>query len=146
MKKTKIIATLGPATFAREKIKDLLISGINVVRINMSHEISDSLLQDVIKWVRNEARDLSTSVAILFDICGPKIRVGRLHDASIDVKEGNTYTLGYTDCDISINMPLSFASLHLDGNVKVDDGNISFQIKINSILIKYCCPTCYFIN
>ena len=58
MRKTKIIATLGPSTFNKEKICELLEVGMNVVRINMSHEVEKSLLEDVINWIRNEAKNL----------------------------------------------------------------------------------------
>ena len=81
MKKTKIIATLGPATFTPDKIRQLMKAGMNVVRINMSHEIEPRLLEDVVNWIRDEGKSLDKSVAILFDLCGPKIRVGNLQGA-----------------------------------------------------------------
>ena len=90
MKKTKIIATLGPATFTKNKIRQLMKAGMNVVRINMSHEIEPGLLEDVVQWIRDEEKSLDKSVAILFDLCGPKIRVGNLQGAkSIEIQEGN---------------------------------------------------------
>ena len=49
MKKTKIIATLGPASFTKKMIRNLIISGMDVARINMSHEIEKDLLQNVIR-------------------------------------------------------------------------------------------------
>ena len=129
MKKTKIIATLGPSTFTREKIKELLLSGVNVVRFNMSHEIDEELLEKIVGWVRKEASNLEFTVAILFDICGPKIRVGKLSDSFIEIKEGNAYSLGLDDCDIPLSIPIEFSSLSLEANVKIDDGNVSFQIQ-----------------
>ncbi len=129
MKKTKIIASLGPATFSKDKICQLLKAGMNVVRINMSHEIEPGLLEDVVQWIRDEGNSLDISVAILFDLCGPKIRVGNLQGAqSIEIQEGNKYSIGYKDCDISLNSPLSFSTKSKDALVKIDDGRLSFQI------------------
>ena len=129
MKKTKIIATLGPATLSKEKIAQLLKAGMNVVRINMSHKVESELLQDAINWIRMEAQNLNISVAILFDLGGPKIRVGNLQGIpSINIVKGNKYSIGYEGCDIPLNIPLSFTHKTQNGLVKVDDGNLSFQI------------------
>ena len=129
MKKTKIIATLGPVTFTQDKIRQLMKAGMNVVRINMSHEIEPGLLEDVVHWIRDEGKSLDKSIAILFDLCGPKIRVGNLQGAlSIEIQEGNKYSIGYEGCDIPLNIPLSFSTKSKDGLVKVDDGSLSFQI------------------
>ena len=111
MKKTKIIATLGPETFSPDKIRQLMKAGMNVVRINMSHEIEPGLLEDVVHWIRDEGKSLVKSAAILFDLCGPKIRVGNLQGAlSIEIHEGKKYSIGYEGCDIPLNIPLSFTT------------------------------------
>ena len=108
MKKTKIIATLGPATFTPDKICQLMKAGMNVVRINMSHEIEPGLLEDVVHWIRDEGKSLDQSVAILFDLCGQKIRVGNLQGAkSIEIQKGNKYSIGYEGYDIPLNIILS---------------------------------------
>jgi len=129
MKKTKIIATLGPETFTPDKIRQLMKAGMNVVRINMSHEIEPGLLEDVVHWIRDEGKSLDKSAAILFYLCGPKIRVGNLQGVlSIEIQKGNKYSIGYEGCDIPLNIPLSFSTQSKDGLVKVDDGSLSFQI------------------
>ena len=129
MKNTKIIATLGPATFTRDKIRQLMEVGMNVVRINMSHEVEQGLLQDVVNWIRQEAKTLNKSIGILFDLCGPKIRVGKFEGSeSIKVVKGKKYSLGDKGCDIPLNIPLTFSQKPKRGLVKIDDGALSFEI------------------
>ena len=68
MRKTKIIATLGPATFKPEKIQKLVMAGLDVVRINMSHEIPFDLLEELIHIIRQESQRAEKSIAIIYDI------------------------------------------------------------------------------
>ncbi len=75
MNKTKIVATLGPATGSREMIEKLIILGVNVFRLNFSHGDHDSH-RTLIRHIRAIAGRLDMPVAILQDIAGPKIRVG----------------------------------------------------------------------
>ena len=110
MTKTKIIVTLGPATFSKDIICNLLEKGMNVVRINMSHEINVDKLEQLILTIRKEAYSLDRSVSVLFDLCGPKVRIGKIDSNNpIKIEKGSNYSLGYKDCDILLNMPLVFS-------------------------------------
>ena len=125
MKKTKIIATLGPASITAETIRDLIQSGLNVARLNMSHHYNPEELGTVVKTVRNEAVKSRKSVSILFDLSGPKIRVKQfIHIPVISIIEGETYVLGIGDCQIPLNLPLQFDKVSGSGKVKIDDGRI----------------------
>ena len=108
MKKTKIIATLGPSSFNLKILSELVISGMDVARINMSHYDRKIDLKKYIKHIREEAEKLNRSVGILFDLCGPKIRVDYLRNESIKIKEGESYSLGGKDSDIPLNINISF--------------------------------------
>ena len=110
MRKTKIIATLGPASFNQETISGLMDNGMDVARINMSHYNEKIGLDKHIAFIREQTEKCKRTVAILFDLCGPKIRVGKLKNGSITIKKGNHYTLGGTNCDIPLNIDLSFTS------------------------------------
>jgi len=91
-RRTKIVATLGPASSSPETIRRLIRAGVNVFRLNMSHgdhEGHAAAYADV----RMEAARLGTPVAVLADLCGPKIRVGRFRDGSILLKRGETVTV-----------------------------------------------------
>ena len=129
MKRTKIIATLGPATNTSEKISDLINSGMDVARINMSHTQDKEYLIDLVKKIRTEAKKFNRSVSILMDLAGPKLRVKRFSkNKKITITKGNTYSLGYDDADIPIDVNLKFKSIDEGAAVKIDDGTISFNV------------------
>ena len=76
-RKTKIIATIGPATSSKEMIKRLISRGVNVCRLNFSH-IDHETAKEIITSIKEINQELHTHTAILADLQGPKIRVGQL--------------------------------------------------------------------
>ena len=82
--KTKIIATMGPATSDIDMIKKIIIAGVDVCRINFSHGDWDTHL-DIVKKIRQVNEELGTHVAILGDLQGPKLRIGE-----VEVEEEST--------------------------------------------------------
>jgi pyruvate kinase len=92
-KRTKIIATVGPATDSYEAIKRLISDGANGLRLNFSHGDHPQKTQHI-KWIRKASRELKKPVAIIQDLQGPKIRLGEFDDI-ITVKKGETLKLGY---------------------------------------------------
>ena len=74
-KKTKIVATLGPATSKKEVLRDMINAGVNVFRINFSHANYDDV-KERIKLIRELNEEMETNTAILGDLQGPKLRVG----------------------------------------------------------------------
>lgn len=91
MRKTKIIATLGPATSSREMLARLMQAGMNVARLNMSHAPHDWVRQ-VVKDLRSLAQEQKRALAILMDTQGPAIRTGDLPSA-LDLQPGQRFTL-----------------------------------------------------
>ncbi len=86
-KKTKIVATVGPATSSKEMLKAIIAEGVNVIRINFSHgEHSDHV--EVIKRVREINKEQQIHTALLGDLQGPKIRVGKIKEGT-EVKAGD---------------------------------------------------------
>ena len=82
IKKTKIVATLGPATSSEEIIEKMILAGVNVFRINFSHaDYSD--VSDRIQMIRKVDEKLNTNTAILGDLQGPKLRVGRIEEGVV---------------------------------------------------------------
>ncbi len=75
-RRTKIVATIGPASSSPEMIRKLIKKGLNVARINFSHGKAEDHLR-TIRTIRKISSQLRMPVAILGDLCGPKIRVGR---------------------------------------------------------------------
>lgn len=91
-KRTKILATIGPAVFTEEKITDLIMAGVNGCRLNFSH--GNYIERDQqIAWIRAAAVKKGRSVAILQDLQGPKIRLGEIKDNHMDVHAGDELIL-----------------------------------------------------
>ncbi|MGI5992960.1 MAG: pyruvate kinase [Methanosarcina sp.] len=90
--KTKIVCTIGPASSSEEMIRKLMLTGMNVARINFSHGNFESH-SEVIRRVRKVAAELNRTVAILADLPGPKIRIGELEKEPIMLHKGNFVTL-----------------------------------------------------
>ncbi len=91
-RRTKILATLGPATDSIEKIEAIIKAGANVVRMNFSHGQAEDHIERA-KRVREAASNLKKYVAILGDLQGPKIRVARFKDGAIDLAVGDAFIL-----------------------------------------------------
>ena len=91
-RRTKIIATLGPATDAPGELERMILAGVDVVRINMSHgDPADH--QRRAEQTRQAAKNAGREVAILVDLQGPKIRIGRFKEGAIQLKVGDSFTL-----------------------------------------------------
>ncbi len=79
MRKAKIVATIGPASRSPERLRELMLAGMNVARVNMSHGTHESHAE-TIQTLRTVAAELNRPLAILLDLSGPKIRTGKLKD------------------------------------------------------------------
>ena len=77
--KTKIIATIGPASAPKDVLRKMFINGVDVCRLNFSHSTYDSHVE-AIKTIRELNRELDLNVAILADLQGPKIRIGEMEN------------------------------------------------------------------
>ena len=91
-RRTKIVATLGPATDDSQTLKDVLAAGVNVVRLNFSHGIPQDHI-DRANNVRAMAKELGIYVGILGDLQGPKIRVSTFKDGPIKLAIGDKFEL-----------------------------------------------------
>lgn len=135
LRRTKILATLGPATDSIESIKAILEAGANTVRMNFSHGTADDHVQRAVR-VREAAAALGKYVAILGDLQGPKIRVakfaeGPIHlnigdefvlDAALDKEAGNQHVVGIDYKELPNDVSSSDLLL-------LDDGRIQLKVK-----------------
>jgi len=119
MPKTKIICTIGPASSSPDTIRALIQSGMSVARLNFSHG-SHADHADKIRLIRAIASELKRPVAILQDLCGPKIRVGKIPDPGIQLKPGETFILTSDDV-IGNRGRVSVSYRGLPADVKIDD-------------------------
>ena len=87
IKKTKIVATLGPATSSEDIIEKMILGGVNVFRVNFSHADYNNV-SDRIKMIRKVDAKLNTNTAIMGDLQGPKLRIGEIKEGSF-LKSGD---------------------------------------------------------
>lgn len=132
MRKTKIICTMGPATDNEETLKSLMLSGMDVARLNFSHGTHEEALERInrIKKVREE---LDMPVAILLDTKGPEIRLKEFKDGKAELKEGQKFTLCTDDVEGDENqVSITYEKLPQDvraGNrILIDDGLIELEV------------------
>lgn len=92
LRRTKIVATLGPATDDPKVLDEVICAGVDVVRINLSHGSHAEHMQRA-EWVRNRARASGRQVGLLADLQGPKIRIGKFRDGSVQLAVGDLFTL-----------------------------------------------------
>jgi pyruvate kinase len=130
-KKTKIVATLGPATDSKEKLTELGREGVNVFRINFSHADYDNVRKTV-KTIREINKEQGYNVAILADLQGPKLRVGVMEDDVI-LKDGDTFIFTTEKC-IGTKEKAFMTYQRFPKDVKagekimVDDGKLLFEV------------------
>ncbi len=134
IRRTKIIATLGPATDKHERLYSLIKAGANVMRLNMSHGPAEMHVQRA-KMVREVAAELGREVAILVDLQGPKIRIEKFAVGSVLLKHGDIFTLDADDHTTEGNQErvgVSYAGLPDDVDpgdlLLLDDGLISMRV------------------
>lgn len=131
-RKTKIVATLGPASATPEDIRALFEAGADVFRINMSHASHDILAQRH-SYVRALEQTVNRSTAVLIDLQGPKIRLGTLLKGERQIEEGQTVHLVCkpdSDKDDEIPIPHAevFSALNAGEGLLIDDGKIRLRI------------------
>ena len=133
MQKTKIIATIGPSCNNKQTIKAMLLKGLNVIRINMSHNADISVIKKTVHMIRTQAKQTKTSVSIMMDLGGPKIRVKLPPNIlNLTIIKNKKYTLSYTKADITIDTKLNFTDIDNNAKIKIDDGSLSFIILKNN--------------
>ena len=132
IKKTKIVATLGPACSTRETMKAMMESGVNVFRINFSHADHKDVLERI-KIIRELNVSLGFHVAILADLQGPKLRVGKMKEGTV-VTEGqevqfttDKIELGTADA-IYMNYKQFPQDVSPGEQVLLDDGKLIFEV------------------
>ena len=120
-RRTKILATLGPATDKPGVLEGIIDAGVNVVRINFSHgEASEHLAR--VDAVRAYAKKKNTYVGILMDLQGPKIRISSFKDGKIQLNEGDNFVLdAELDADAGDQNAIGISYKTLPNEVKLDD-------------------------
>src|SRR3984893_3400585 len=132
-KRTKIVATIGPASDSEEMLRRLIDSGMDVARLNFSHRAAE-VAKPLVERIRKVADEMGAFVGILGDLRGPRIRVGEMENGSIELERGKKVILTSENIiRTPARMAVSFKGLHRDvaagSIVLLDDGNIELQVQ-----------------
>ncbi|WP_045466699.1 pyruvate kinase [Sporocytophaga myxococcoides] len=131
-KKTKIIATVGPACNTKEKLWELVKAGANIFRLNFSHGSHEAHLQ-VIQYIRELNKEHNANIAILQDLQGPKIRTNEVENNGVELREGAQIIITKEYC-MGTKEKISTSYQSLTSDVKpgdailIDDGKIELKV------------------
>jgi pyruvate kinase len=131
--RTKVVATLGPASSTRDVLGGMVEAGLDVVRLNFSHgERADHLAR--FELVRSVAAELNHNLAVLVDLQGPKIRVGLVGDNGVRVDAGREVVLvagadRAPEAEIPVVYPELAADVHQGDQILLDDGAIGLRVR-----------------
>ena len=132
IKKTKIVATLGPSSSDRETIKDMMVAGVNIFRINFSHADFEAAKQRI-ELIRELNKELGFNVGVLADLQGPKLRVGKMKD-DVVVEKGARIVFTTKKIEEGTNAIVYMNYQSFPKDVKVgeqillDDGKLIFEV------------------
>ena len=132
MKRTKIVATIGPASTARETLKEMILEGVNVVRLNFSHG-EHEIHKQVIDHVRSIDQELGRHTAILADLQGPKLRTGEMEGEGVMLETGSRVVLTTKTCvgtsqRFSTNYEEFARDVKAGERVLLDDGKLALEV------------------
>jgi pyruvate kinase len=130
--KTKIVATIGPASDSPEVLRQMILSGMNVVRLNFSHGDFSGHAETIAR-VRAEAEAAGRRVAIMADLPGPKMRIGKFLEEPVQLSPGEAFTLTTEDITgtrqrVSVSFPELPASVRPGDRLFLNDGYIELAV------------------
>ncbi len=133
-RRTKIVATLGPASSSPENIEQLLLAGLDVARLNFSHGTADEHRARV-RMLRDIAARLGHHTAIMGDLQGPKIRIARFRDTQVMLQRGQRFTLSNTHPNdagdehiVGIDYPSLVQDCRPGDELLLDDGRVVLEV------------------
>lgn len=131
-KKTKIVATLGPATTSESTMRKMIKAGMNVARINCSHGTQEEYLEQI-NVVHSAAKKEKANIAILLDLSGPKIRIGDFATETVTLKKGQVFTLTTKRAvgdvhKVSVNYNALPREVAVGMHMLLDDGKLSLRV------------------
>ncbi len=130
--KAKVLVTIGPASSSKEMLRDFFIHGVDVCRLNFSHGNYEDHLQTILN-IRELEVELSTNIAILADLQGPKIRIGEVENGKQDLRSGEIVNITTEKClGTKELLYLSYKRFPIDvaegDYILIDDGKIRLQV------------------
>ncbi|MDR2122616.1 MAG: pyruvate kinase [Flavobacteriaceae bacterium] len=130
-KKTKIVATIGPASEDKETLLQMFKAGVNVVRVNFSHS-EEEIVKRWVQLVRNINEEYGFSVALLADLQGPKLRVGIVKEGTV-LEAGDIITFTNENIEgnaerVYISYPQFAQDVKVGEKILLDDGKLIFEV------------------
>ena len=131
-KKAKILATLGPSIFKKNIINQLIRSGVDGFRINFSHNLSG--INKVVKIIRDCEKLNAKPIAIVADLQGIKLRIGKILENQVSLKRGDTFNFDLnkkigSQSRVYLPYPEIFKKIKKSNKILIDDGKFVFKIK-----------------
>ncbi|MDR2667413.1 MAG: pyruvate kinase [Holosporales bacterium] len=132
IRKTKVVATLGPASSSEDMIRRLIAAGVNVFRLNFSHGTHETHKNNA-SIIRKIEVEIGTKLTIMADLQGPKIRIGAFENGKILLKTGDVFTLDLSEelgnrKRVSLPHPEIFEALNVGTELLLDDGRIKLRV------------------
>ena len=142
-RKTKIVATIGPASFDKKVLAELIDAGVDVFRFNMKHDAAEAYRQNIVN-AQNVIKKSGANVGILFDLQGPDIRIDTKDKETIEMKKGEKIYFGPDflksgEKSVKISHKVIFEELGVGDMILVDDGLYEFKVvqkKNNGIIVE----------
>jgi pyruvate kinase len=130
--KTKIVATIGPASASKEVLKKLIEAGMNICRINFSHGDYDAV-KKILKNVRELNKEMGTFIGVLADLQGPKLRIGEVVNGGVELQEGHHVVITTKSCisdakKIYITYPEFPKDVAIGDSVLIADGKLMLKV------------------
>ena len=135
MRKTKIVCTVGPASSDRQTLRSLLGAGMNVARLNFSHGSHDDHRR-VFDTLREVSEEVGLPVAVLQDLQGPKIRVGKLPSGKLQLQAGHGVTIVSRDAagdEVPCTYPPLAGDVSRGDPLLIDDGRIELRVEAATV-------------
>ncbi|MFA7157803.1 MAG: pyruvate kinase [Kiritimatiellia bacterium] len=133
MRKTKIVATVGPASNTPQKLRELIGAGVDAFRLNMSHGTLAEHIETIGK-IRAAGAECGRDPAVIQDLCGPKVRVGKMEGGAIELKTGQEVTVTAEPVTGTARMfSTQYENLPRDARprdrILLDDGAIALEVQ-----------------
>lgn len=130
--KTKIVATIGPASSSKEMLKSMIESGMSIARLNFSHGKYEDHLT-VITNIRELNEELGTHVGLLADLQGPKIRLGEVKGGGVEIRSGHQLTITTKECEgnaevVYLTYPQFPKDVAEGDTILINDGKLVLQV------------------
>ena len=151
IKKAKIIATLGPSIYSTSKLKKLIMLGVDAFRINFSHNTKG--IKKIVKKIRNLESNTKKRIALIGDLQGIKLRIGKVINNSVLIKKNQKFIFDLSQKDgsnLRVGLPYSFIikKIKLNNLILIDDGKYAFKVlqKSSRSIITKCLSNNFFLK